>query len=190
MNGRRFGIAVLGIAAIISAVSIIGRVAGFRVNLTHSAPLGLWRVQGVDTSTLKRGDLIEVCPPPLPVVKLMALGGYLEPGDCTGTHVAPFLKPVAATAGDRVTLQKGRAVSVNGYVLPHTAAMQLLPAWSAGTYTVPPGHIWIFSTYSTRSFDSRYFGPVDLASVRGRASPIAINGDISEMTRLKGGPRP
>jgi type IV secretory pathway protease TraF len=62
-----------------------------------------------------------------------------------------------------------------------------MPAWPAGTYQVPPGEIWTVSSYSPESFDSRYFGPVPLANVRGRARPLLVFGDVTAMTQGDGG---
>ena len=73
-------------------------------------------------------------------------------------------------------------VTVNGVALPNTAAMPALPGWPAGRYIVQPGEVWLFSSYSAGSFDSRYFGPVVLASVRGIARPVAVIGDPAAIT--------
>ncbi len=182
MTGRRFGILALCVAAAIGTAGIIGHAAGLRFNFTHSAPLGLWRVQAFNGATPRRGELVEVCPPDLPIVRFMADHGYLAPGNCTGTNVVPLLKPIAAVAGDRVTVTKGRAVIVNDQSLPNTQAMQTIPAWADGTYSVAPDCVWLLSTYSVGSFDSRYFGPVDVTSVRGRATTIITTGETSDMT--------
>jgi len=190
MKGRRFGIAAVSAAAAIAAAITIGHAAGLRFNFTHSAPSGLWHVQRTDVSALGRGELVEVCPPASTIVRLMADRGYLEPGDCAETNVTPLLKPIAAVAGDRVTIAQGRAVTVNGHTLPNTAPMKAIPAWQDGSYTVAPGQVWLFSTYSAGSFDSRYFGPVNIASVRARATPILIGGDAKNMTLVAEGPHP
>ncbi|MCW8198747.1 conjugal transfer protein TraF [Verminephrobacter aporrectodeae subsp. tuberculatae] len=185
MKKRHLGIAALGTVVVVGAVIPIGHAAGLRLNFTHSAPTGLWRVQALDMAPLKRGELVEVCPPVRPIVQLMADRGYLEPGDCAGTHAGTLLKPVAAVAGDRVRIQPGRPAMVNGRILPNTQAIETIPAWAEGSYIVAPGQVWLFSTYSARSFDSRYFGPVDVASsVRGRATPVLIRGDAADMTLI------
>ena len=43
---------------------------------------------------------------------------------------------------------------------------------AACTYTVAPGHVWLISTYSPLSFDSRYLGPVPISSIRGTVKPL------------------
>lgn len=182
MKGRRFGIAAVSLAAVIGAAITIGNAAGLRLNFTDSAPHGLWLVRALDGKPVKRGELVEICPPATLVVQLMGQRGYLSPGNCAGSDVTPLLKPVSAVPGDTIHLQHGQPVTVNGVVLPNTSAMPAIPAWPDGTYIVQPGQAWLFSSYSAGSFDSRYFGPVELASVRGTASPVSIQGDIAAIT--------
>jgi len=184
---RIFGIIVIGISAVVALVFSVGYAIGFRVNLTESAPVGLWRTQSV--SSVARGDFVEVCPPELPVVSIMAERGYLEPGDCPiGT--LPLLKPVAAVSGDTVIIRQSYPAEVNGYVLPSTLPMSSVPGWPDGNYMVDEGYIWLLSTYSEGSFDSRYFGPVSLADVRGRAVPVLVKGNPEDMVRIAGGKHP
>lgn len=187
-KGRKFGIAAFGVAAIIGGVVLVNQVAGIglRVNLSHSAPVGIWRVVPVDTATLTRGELVEACPPALPIVALMVDRGHLERGNCDGSHVTPLLKSVGAVPGDSVTVRQGRAVEVNGQPIPNSQPIPAVPAWPDGTYAVLPGHVWLFSTYTDASFDSRYFGPVPVAGVRGRASPVLIHGNAADMARVTG----
>ena len=169
-------------ATAIGIAVIICRAAGLRVNFTDSAPHGLWQVRAADAAAIKRGSLIEVCPPDSPVVRLMGAKGYLSAGNCDGSSVAPLLKPVSAVPGDTIRLRRGEPVTVNAVSLPNTQAMPAIPAWPEGDYIVQPGELWLFSSYSSGSFDSRYFGPVALTCVRGVAVPVAVNGNIAAMT--------
>lgn len=182
MKGRRFGVITSTVAVLIGITLTGGYHAGLRFNFTDSAPHGLWLVQSVDLDSMKRGALVEVCPPDLPVVRLMAERGYLAVGDCEGTGVTTLLKPISAVAGDTIELEQGRGVTVNNVALPNTAAMPAIPGWPSGRYVVQPGEIWMFSSYSPGSFDSRYFGPVPLSQVRGLAQPITIAGDPAAIT--------
>lgn len=182
MTQRRFGIAAVCAAGVIGAAITAANYAGLRLNFTDSAPHGLWLVQTAEAASIKRGELVEVCPPALPVVRLMAERHYLTAGNCDDTGLTPLLKPVSAVAGDAIQLEPGQPVTVNGVALPNTAAMPAVPSWPAGRYIVQPGQVWLFSTYSAGSFDSRYFGPVELASVRGIAQPLAISGDVAAVT--------
>jgi type IV secretory pathway protease TraF len=42
---------------------------------------------------------------------------------------------------------------------------------------VQPGHVWLAGSGHDRSWDSRYFGPVPVAGVRGVARPILTLGE-------------
>lgn len=187
MKGRSVGIAAASLAALIGATFVTAQIAGLRLNFTHSAPAGLWRVTDAKTDDLKRGELVEVCPPVRPIVSLMADRGYLEPGDCGPDHLTPLLKPLAAVPGDTVTISEGQPVKVNGVALMNTEAMPTLPAWPEGTYHVEKGQVWLFSTFSAGSFDSRYFGPVAITNIRGSAAPLLVSGDVTGMTLTTGG---
>jgi len=179
---RTFGITVISTAVLMTIIfGVGGYIFNMRVNFTDSAPVGLWQVRPVET--LVRGELVEVCPPVSPIVAIMVNKGYLDLGDCPGGVVA-LLKPIAAIPGDTVIIHHGNLAKVNGYVLPLTLAMPSIPGWPDGIYKVDEGYIWLLSTYSMGSFDSRYFGPVPLANIRGRATPLLVKGDPADMTKV------
>ena len=144
------------------------------LNLSASMPAGLYRVRTGATPT--RGMTAVVCLP----AELGRLGmarGYLQGGRCLGS-VEPVLKPVAAVAGDTVDVTAA-GVSVNGVVIvPPGLALDRAgrPAspMRPGHYIVPAGAVWLLSAHSARSWDSRYYGPVPVAGVRGRAWPLLV----------------
>lgn len=102
--------------------------------------------------------------------------GYRGSGACRD-GAAPLLKPVVAKAGDTVELS-ARGIAVNGTLLPNTAPLSKdsqsrpLSAWPFGYYVVASDTVWVASTYHARSFDSRYFGPISTAAIRGRLKPF------------------
>ncbi|MCL6230379.1 S24/S26 family peptidase, partial [Bartonella bilalgolemii] len=77
---------------------------GFRVNYSHSAPRGLWKVNYFQKD-LKKGRFMEVCPPDVPLVKMFVDKGYLHSGVCPSGSI-PFLKPLVAVSvqGTQITL--------------------------------------------------------------------------------------
>jgi conjugative transfer signal peptidase TraF len=103
---------------------------------------------------------------------------YLSDGWCA-SHLEVMFKPVAAVAGDVVDVD-ARGVSVNGGLLLRSAALKRdaagrpLTAVPDGIYHVPPGYVWMISSYSPRSFDSRYFGALAVSQLRGRVQPLMI----------------
>ncbi|MDD2862755.1 MAG: conjugative transfer signal peptidase TraF [Acidiphilium sp.] len=182
MNARRFALTAWATAA--AAALIVGGsyAAGLRFNTTVSAPRGLWRISRIEPASVRPGEMVSVCPPAEGVVIYMRKQGFIGPGDCPGTGSEPFLKPVVAVAGDTVTVLPGGPVEVNGTPLPNSKPLAHMPAWPAGTYKVQPGQVWLISSYDPGSFDSRYFGPVPAANIRGQAVPVLIRGDAAAVT--------
>jgi conjugative transfer signal peptidase TraF len=182
MNARRFALAAWMLAALLAGLALAARLAGLRVSFSASAPAGIWHVSALAPQQVTRGALVAICPPARPIVLAMREQGYLHPGPCPQTHTTPFIKPVAAIAGDTVTVTAGGALSVNGRVLAGSAPQANVPAWPPGTYRVRPGEVWLLSRYSAGSFDSRYFGPVPLSQLRGQVAPFLVAGDPGLMT--------
>ena len=91
--------------------------------------------------------------------------------DPRGEHPA-LIKRTIAVAGQTVDLRSG-AVYVDNVKLnePYTHGLPSMPLDSSITYPfqVPSGDIWVMGDNRTNSGDSRYFGPIPLTSVQGRA---------------------
>jgi conjugative transfer signal peptidase TraF len=165
------------IAALIAGGLASANAAGLRINATSSMPRGLWRLAADDRTPSKK-DIIAVCPPDGPITALARKRGYIGAGRCPN-GLEPLLKPVVAVAGDQVTVSAA-GITVNGQNLPQSVPLRLdsagrpIEAYSFGAYRVPPGMAWIVSGYSPNSFDSRYFGPVPVANIEGRAMPVLV----------------
>lgn len=143
---------------------------GLRINTSPSLSMGLYII------TADAGaKLVEFCPAE-PFATLSIVRGYRDPGIC-GDGAAPLLKPIVAKSGDIVEVSS-RGISVNGALLPNTAPLSTdtrgrhLEAWPSGRYVVVPGTIWVASSYHSRSFDSRYFGPLSTTAIRNRLKPF------------------
>jgi len=167
--------AVLLPSAIVLAIGFIGGSAGYRLNLTASLPIGLWRI----TDDIGPGTYVTACvPPAVPMMRVAVARGYLPDGMCPGGY-APLLKQVAAVAGDTVTLTAD-AVAINGQVLPNTRTLNAtgpgrLPVFPRGTYQVGADEFWLIANHNPRSFDSRYFGALRRADIRHGMKPIAVH---------------
>ena len=168
----RSGLRNIAIAVgFITASAFVAGSAGVRVNTSSSLPLGLY----VRTSQSSAG-LIEFCPSE-PYASLSRERGYRVRGFACPDSAVPLLKPVVARDGDVVRVSPA-GIAVNGRLLPNTAplprdaANRLLQAWPSGIYRVHPGTVWVASTYSRGSYDSRYIGPVEEKSIRGRLRPL------------------
>lgn len=157
-------------AILLGAPTLIG-VAGYRINLTPSAALGLWQILPLQRAA-KVGDRVFVCPPDTPMMREAFARGYLRRGLCAG-GVAPLIKSVAAVAGQKVEI--GTGVFIDGQPLlssrplPHDASKRPLHPYQGGVIAL--GHIYLHSEFPG-SFDSRYFGPISTDTIVGLAQEI------------------
>ena len=142
-------------------------------NTTPSMPIGLYTLEPL-AKPIAAGDIVSVCPP-LEAAVIARARDYLVHGDCAG-GVVPMLKIVIATAGDSVEIRErrlivnGNTVSTNA-IVPLDTAKRPLQHVPFGDYRVPAGYVWLWSPHP-RSWDSRYYGMVPVANVRGTASLV------------------
>jgi conjugative transfer signal peptidase TraF len=150
--------------------------AGYRVNVTSSYPLGVWRLEA--NRSISQGSLVLLCPPDTPRFQEAKGFGVLRAGGCPGGY-APLLKRLAARPGDFVEVEE-EGVSVNGRLIPNSRPLQhdsrgrSLPQTGEWGW-VPEGEAWFLSDFNPRSFDSRYFGPVSMAHIQGTMVPVWIS---------------
>lgn len=161
---------VLAAAAGISIV-IAGAAGGYRVNMTASEPLGLWRIRPLNRPVAV-GDLVFICPPQTAIFTEARERGYLRDGLCM-TGAAPLIKMVIATEGQRIEI--GADVRIDGLRIPQTALVcadgKGRPLRGASEGVVPAGSVFLYSPFAT-SWDSRYFGPIPAAGVLGLAEEV------------------
>jgi conjugative transfer signal peptidase TraF len=145
-----------------------------RVNLSGSVPLGIYRVVA---EVPHRGSTVLLCLPE-PVALLAKNRGYLRlSGNCPG-QVGPVGKPVLALPGDTIVVVRDLGLFVDGMLIPNSRPLvqdeagRPLPRLREGAYPVSAGEMWVASKYSSRSFDSRYFGAVAASSVQSVIRPI------------------
>ncbi len=142
-------------------------------NLTYSMPVGLYRLRPVDH--LARGTIVQVCQSPR-AAKMSINREYMDHGDCWDGSDA-LLKEVVGLPGDRVTVGAS-GVCVNGRRLPWSeprgldSRMRPLKPLS-GTFVIGKAQVWLYSPHP-RSFDSRYYGPVDRSLIRGIGVPVWV----------------
>jgi conjugative transfer signal peptidase TraF len=169
---RRGLVVAIGLsAAAIGAASVIAIVGGFRLNLTPSEPLGLWRIVALDRAAAV-GDLVFICPPASAPFVEARERGYLRRGLCPGDF-APLIKTVVALAGQRIDIAEN--VIVDGNPIPSSDVWtedgqgRTIRPFAGGI--VPPGHLFLHSSFAS-SYDSRYFGPIPAAGLLGFARPV------------------
>ena len=153
------------------ALALAAEWAGLRLNDSPSMPTGLY----VRTSSESSASLIVFCPAD-PFARLSVERGYRSRGNCRD-GAEPLAKPITARPGDIVELS-ATGMAVNGRLLPNTSPLATdtagrpLSHWPFGRHVVARGTVWVASSYSSRSFDSRYFGPVKASQVREHVRPL------------------
>src|SRR3989454_8392231 len=147
-----------------------------RLNVSPSIPLGFYRT--VD-EPVARGVLVVACVSPADA-RLAQARGYLGMGSCPG-GTQPVLKRIGAVPGDLVDLELD-GMAVNGARLPDSAPASSdsrgrpLPHALWGRTAVAPGEVWLIGMDTTRSWDSRYFGPVPLDHVHAVRPVLTLGG--------------
>ncbi|MCV9967709.1 conjugative transfer signal peptidase TraF [Pararhizobium sp. BT-229] len=169
---QRRTVRIILVAALVAILAIGTALAGgYRINLSPSEPLGLWRIVPL-TRPIAVNDLVFICPPTTAEMQEARARGYLRSGSCPG-GVAPLIKTVVAVAGQHVEI--GASVSVEGRVVSSSSLASrdgsdrpLAPFMSGA---VPPGYVFLHSSFPG-SYDSRYFGPVPASGILGLAQEV------------------
>lgn len=130
---------------------------GYRLNWTHSVPIGLWRI---DDGEVRRGGYAQVTANKQQWYLLGVERKYYQSG-------AHLLKKVVALEGDIVDYDTTeKLLTVNGRFVPLTetvsrdSAGRNMPQMSFPV-RLGAGEAWLTSE-NKRGYDSRYFGPVSL----------------------------
>jgi conjugative transfer signal peptidase TraF len=171
---RRIVLAATAGLVMMAVSAKVAYCAGWRVNLTPSAPRGLYHLRPLTTVVIPRGALVELCPPAW--VTPAAFPFYLR-GDCPSGGRA-LLKTIVGVPGDQVAVTED-GVSVNGLKLPGSVPRLLskeppevsLP-FRRGAVVLRSEQYWVYGSgerpdQAAWSFDSRYFGPVSIGHIRG-----------------------
>ncbi|SCC93181.1 putative Type IV secretory pathway, protease TraF [Thiomonas sp. X19] len=164
-------------AMTLGAVQLATR-EGWRINLTESEPLGFYRLRPLqDDETLSRGTKVELCPPAW--VTPRAFPFYLS-GDCPGGGM-PMLKTVVGVPGDSI-VGSLQGVWINGRELPNSGQLLRTAAYpwihlphQQGRFVLGKGQYWVYGSgarpaLAAQSFDSRYWGAIDIQQIRGMAN--------------------
>ena len=152
--------AVLGVLAIIVSALVKPDIR-LVYNPSESAPRGWYAVHRA--TQLEVGDYV-IAQLPRDIAAFAAKRDYLP------RHV-PVLKRIAATAGQRVCVRDG-TVLIDGAAVATTLTRdgrrRSLIAWPH-CRKLETGELFLLNASAPSSFDSRYFGPIDVSFVRGRA---------------------
>jgi conjugative transfer signal peptidase TraF len=167
------GLAVGSAAAL--AVGFACYAAGVRVNTTRSIPVGLYLTSSAPVS---KGAYVMFCPPPSGVFDEARQRGYIGSGLCPGGY-GYLMKKVLAAKADAVTVADD-GVRVNGELLPLSAPLKAdkagrpLVRYQANSFELGNSEVLLMSDVSRTSFDSRYFGPIDVAHIKSVIVPVFV----------------
>lgn len=158
-----------GLAALAWA-SFVQPVAQVVYNPTDSVPIGWYRIEPIHppADSLRVGSIV-LARLPADVAALAAQRGYLP------SHI-PLLKRVGAISPQHVCIVDGE-VRIDGVplstVLRADRRGRPLSSWPQ-CRVLAEGELFLLSTTNQASFDSRYFGPIDVSAVIGIAQPIHL----------------
>lgn len=152
---------VIGVAfVVISATQMMPKRLVW--NASPSVPTGLYWIKN---GSPRNGDIVLV-ELPEPYRTIADQRGYLPKN-------LPALKRVRALSGDEVC-RIGRTIFINSATVSvaqlHDIRGLKLPEWS-GCRTLKPDEFFLLTDHP-KSFDGRYFGPVDRSAITGIAHPL------------------
>ncbi len=150
----------MGVVALLT----FGWFAGFRLNLTDSVPVGLYR----ETRELpSRGDLVSFCMES--DAQAVQASRYLQRSLLCPNGLQPLIKEIAAVSGDRIDvlpdrlLINGRPVPESGIRREDSKGRKIASRLVSGP--VPEGMALALGN-KAGSFDGRYFGFIPLRLCR------------------------
>lgn len=163
---RRTATIIVALSTIALTVlpSVVGMPRLLLWNSSASVPIGLYRV--LAPRPLHVGDFAVVMPPD-PLAAALAARGSLPSG-------VPLIKPIAAVGGQTICRQDLRITIDGAFVgtaLAHDHRGGPLLVW-AGCLTLGLSEVFLMNPAEPDSFDGRYFGPLPVSSVIGRAAPL------------------
>src|SRR6516225_10476017 len=136
-------------------------------NASESVPLGLYSVEPVGKLAVTN---LVVAMPPDPLATFLAERGYLPFG-------VPLIKRILALPGQSVCRNE-LAIIVDGIetgtALAHDRRGRALPLWQ-GCRVIAQGEVFLMNWDEPASLDGRYFGPIPLHAIVGRAKPVWTN---------------
>jgi conjugative transfer signal peptidase TraF len=165
VTGRAATLAAMAVAvmAIVTARGP-GTAPRFVWNVSGSVPTGLYRVR--PAPRLAVATLV-VAYPPEPLATWLADGRYLP-------HGVPLLKPVLALGGQTVC-RAGTAITVDGRdagaAQERDHSGRPLLVWQ-GCRVIGEGEVFLMNPNEPASLDGRYFGPLAVLAIAGRAEPL------------------
>ncbi|HAU1321515.1 TPA: conjugative transfer signal peptidase TraF [Legionella pneumophila] len=148
---------------------------GFRINLTESIPIGLYRI--TSEASIKNTYVI-FCPDNRESFRLARDRGYIDHSlYCDGYGY--LMKKVVAVSGDILSVTN-KGVFVNQILTPYSkpklqdGMKRSLPQWQVMDYQLQNDEVMTMTSQSEWSFDGRYYGLVHTGQIKGMITPIWV----------------
>jgi conjugative transfer signal peptidase TraF len=165
MNGRAVAIAVMTVGIALMVFTMTAKpMPRLLWNASPSVPIGLYRIEPVGKLAVTN---LVVAAAPKPLATVFAERDYLPLG-------APLIKRILALPGQSVC-RNGLLITVDGKAVGAALAQdsrgRALPVWQ-GCRRIARDEVFLMNTDAAASLDSRYFGPIPIPAIVGRAVPL------------------
>ncbi len=174
-NKNRFKKVIIISVSVFSIVFFAGCLlyqAGFRINLTSSLPLGIWKIDKSFTR-IEKGDYVWFMATK-EIADFALERGYLQENIKCENNTIPLLKTVYGLPGDTYSFHENE-IRINDIPVKNTkrrindSKERPMPRILNGI--VRKNQLFVL-TMHTYSYDSRYYGPIPIKNVEGKARPI------------------
>jgi len=165
------GTALLGTSLLLLGAA--SYLAGARINTTRSIPVGLY---WASNAPIVKNAYAMFCPTQNAIFAEAKTRGYITTGLCPGGY-GYLMKKILAAKNDTVLITPA-GVRVNGVLLPLSVPVAIdpsgrpLPHHDAKAYTLSTNQVLMMSDVNGKSFDGRYFGPIDIAQIQTVIIPV------------------
>lgn len=160
--------------AILAILSALTYQVGVRFNTTNSLPRGLYLVVA---EPVQAGAIVLACPPEGAISQAALRRGYLGVSpDCPG-QLQRLIKRVVGTPGDEISAAASGELQVNGRTLQNSAPLREdlhgrpLAPYFTHSEVLQAGEFLVMGD-TAKSFDGRYFGPIQQSHIRAVMRPI------------------
>ncbi len=170
---RSFFLGILVSISILITTVTVFKHYNLVLNNTSSYPIGIYRV--LEKKMYEKGDMVSFCAPLNETVKKLVSFGFASGNSTCKNNTPVLLKKLVALHGDVITI-KDKFVFVNNNLQKNS---NIYFVGSSGnvlekqnSQVIESGNFWAMSDYNKKSYDSRYYGQVELSNIIGSAEPI------------------
>ncbi len=162
---RTHGLSIQLVAALAIGALLVPRQGPALIwNATASTPVGLYALR--PAPELHAMELVAI-EPPKPIAAFLANSGFLPEGGLLLKHVLALAGQTVCRFDRRITMD---GIDV-GEAKERDHLNRPLPVWTA-CRTIRADEVFVLNPSVPDSLDGRYFGPLPITSILGRAMPL------------------